>query len=148
MASLFADPLPRGEEFQVFDCDPLTLKTENLAILTLEPYPCRSEIQVSNHAFLPAVDLPGCTAAEVAERMESLVRDDFDPNPCSFGRNGLPHNPDSTKWKIVCYTECGHRWPPWDSFFVKTLFYPLEIPDVHFPLKPSTYVIITQLIGR
>ena len=31
----------------------------------------------------------------------------------------------------MCYPECGNRWPRWDSFFVKTLFYPLEIANVH-----------------
>jgi len=144
----FADSLPGSEEFQVFDHDPLTARTENLAILTLQPYPCRSKIQVSNHSLLPVVDLTGCIAAEVAYGMESLVRGDFDPSPCSFGRNGLSYNPDSTKWKVICYTECGHRRPPWYGFFGKNQFYLLEIPDVHFPLKSKTYFIIPQLIGR
>jgi len=144
----FADPLIRSEEFQVFDHDSLTLRTENLAILTIQPYPCRSEIQVSNDSLLLAVNLRGWTAAEMADGMESFVGNDFDPSLCGFGRNALTGNSNSTEWKIMCYTEYGHRRPPWYGFLEKNQFYLLEIPDVHFPLKSKTYVIIPQLIGR
>jgi len=144
----FADPLIRGEELQFLDDNPLTARTENLAILTLQPYPCRSEIQVSNHSFLLAVNLRGWTAAEIADGMESFVGNDFDPSLCGFGKNALTGNSSSAEWKIMCYTEYGHRRPPWYGFFGKNQFYLLEIPDVHFSLKSKTYVTIPQLIGR
>jgi hypothetical protein len=111
----------------------LALRTKDLPILTMEPYPGRSEIQISNRSLLLAVNPRRRTATKMAARAESFVGNYFDPGSLDLPRDPLLDNSDSTKGEVLCYTQIGHRWPPLDNFFDGLQdYYPLELPDVHY----------------
>jgi len=59
--------------------------------------------------------------------MESFVGNDVDLSHLGLDRDALIDNADSTEGKIMCYTQNGHRWPPWAGFLRKNLFYPGEV---------------------
>jgi hypothetical protein len=70
---------------------------------------------------------------EMTNGMESFVGNGFDPSSLGAHRDRLLDNTDSWKREIMCYTQCGHRWPPLDNVLaVIQVYYPLEIPYVHF----------------
>ena len=53
----FCHPLIRNKQLQVFGQDALAGRTENLAVLTAEPNPSRSKVEVSDDSCLLAVNL-------------------------------------------------------------------------------------------
>jgi hypothetical protein len=131
-----SDPKVGMEKFQVLDEDPLTLKTKDLAIVTMQPDLDRGQIQIPHSSFDPAVDVYRPLATDMANRVEPLVGNHFDPSLGGFEINRLVDNSYSRKGEVFCYTQCGHRWPPGDDFLAgKQVYYPLEIPDVHYCLK-------------
>jgi hypothetical protein len=129
----FGDAKVRIEEFEVFDGRSLTVRTDNLSVQALDPDLSRGKVQVADRPFLLAVDPNPWAAANMTDGVESFVGDRFDPSSLGMDRDGLFDNTDSWKREILCYTQSGHRWPPLDNFLVgKQVYYPLEIPDVHF----------------
>lgn len=123
------------EQFQVLDKDSLALETKDLAILAIQPYPGRGQIQIPHGSLRPAVDVPRSLPTDMADRMEPLIRNDFDPSLSGFQINRLADNSYSRKREIFCYTHGGHRRPPLDNILAHTqVYYPSEIPDVHYCL--------------
>ena len=120
------------EQLQILDEDSLALKAKDLAIPAIQPYAGQSQIQIPNGSLRPAVNVSRPLPTDMTDRVEPLIRQDFDPSLRAFGMNGLVDNSDSRKREIFCYTQCGHRRPPWDDFLACTqVYYPEEIPDVH-----------------
>jgi len=128
----FRDPLAGGEKIQVFHNDPLAVNTDNLSVMAIQPNSKGCKIQVSNPSLNMTVDPWRNTSTATANREKTLVGTDIDPSCLCVLRNGLMNNLDSTVRKIICYTHSGHRRPPWANFLMENLFYPLELPDVHF----------------
>jgi len=121
------------EQLQILDADSLAMKTKDLAVPAIQPYPSRGPIQIPHGSLSPAVNLPALLPAQMADRIESLVWNHFDPGLSGSEKNRLSDNSDSRKGEIFCYTQCGHRWPPLDNI-LSQVYYPSEIPDVHFCL--------------
>ena len=129
----FGYPEVRIEKVEVFDKGPLTFETDNLSVLAPNPDSGRSKVQISDQSPLVAVDVGSLAATDMANGLKSFVGNGLDPSSFGVGPNPLLNNSDSWKREIVCYTQTGHRWPPLDNFLVgKQVYYPLEIPDVHF----------------
>lgn len=126
-------PQVRIEQIELFDGNLLTVGTDDLPVLTVYPEACRTKVQVSDPPPLLAVDSSGPAPADMADRTESPVGDCLQISPLTVGGYPLSDNPDSWKGEIVCYTQRGHHRPPLDVDLEMTyLYYPLEIPDVHF----------------
>ena len=123
------------KQIQVLDDDSLTMETEDLAILALEPDWSRGQIEISYGPLGPTVDVGAWLAAEVADRVKTFVGNDVHPGLGRMRKSELAHETDAGKGEIGCYTEIGHRRPPERFFLVgKQDYNPLEIPDVHFYL--------------
>jgi hypothetical protein len=106
---------------------------KDLAVMALDPDPGRGEVEVPKRSLFLAVDSHPFASTDMADGVESFVGHYFDPSSFDIFRDPLLHNSDSWKGEIVCYTEIGHRWPPLDNFLARIqVYYPLEIPDVHF----------------
>ena len=121
------------EEIEVLDGNTLTFGAKDLAVMALDPDPGRGEVEVPKRSLFLAVDSHPFASTDMADGVESFVGHYFDPSSFDIFRYPLLHNSDSWKGEIVCYTEIGHRWPPLDNFLARIqVYYPLEIPDVHF----------------
>jgi len=124
------------KKFQAFDDNALTVQAKDLAILAMEPDSCRGHIQIPNLSLDPAVNIPRSLATEVTTGQKAPVGNHLDSSLSTSEIHGLIDNSDSTKGEVGCYTDCGHRWPPWDNFLAHTqVYYLLEMPDVHYALK-------------
>jgi len=98
-------PKVRVEQIELFDRNLLTVGTNNLPIMAVNPDSRWTEVQVSNPAILLAVDPSGLSSADMAERPESLVGDCLQVSPPDIGGHPLSKNTDSWKGEIVCYTQ-------------------------------------------
>jgi len=133
------NPLVGVEEVQLFYPRPAAIRAQKRSVTTVDPDLRRAEIQVSKRSILLAVDSVARLPANMANGPESLVGDHPDESLQRIGRNLLLDNADSLEGKIVCYTQAGHRRPPLDNVLDYTqVYYPSEIPDVHYYLNPAT----------
>jgi len=140
----FCDPLAGGEKLQVFDYNPPAVHTDNLSVMALHPDSKGAKIQVSDPPLDMAVDPSRWMSTATANSEKTFVGTDIDPSCSCVLSDGLMDNLDSTKRKIICYTHSGHRRPPWVNCLVQNLFYPLELPDVHFLFSTQNEWIITN----
>jgi hypothetical protein len=134
LGQALGDPKVGMEQFQILDEDSLALKTKELAILAIQPYPDRGQIQIPHGSLLPAVDVPRRMPTDMADRSEALVWHGLDLSLTGFPINRLIDNSYSPKREVFCYTHYGHRRPPLDDILAQ-VYYPSEIPDVHYCLK-------------
>jgi hypothetical protein len=126
-------PHVRIEKFELFDGNLLTLRTNDLPVMAVNPEPCLPKIQVPDPSPLLAVDPSGLSPTDMADGMKSFVRYCLQVTLPGIGGYPLPDNTNSRKREIMCYTHCGHRWSPLDvDLEMLYLYYPLEIPDVRF----------------
>jgi hypothetical protein len=77
------------KQFQVFDDDSLAVKTENLAILALEPDLGRGQVEISYGSLGPAVDVGALLAAEMADGVKTFVGNDVHPGLGRLGKSEL-----------------------------------------------------------
>jgi len=103
------------KQFQILDMNALTVSAKHFAISAGDPGQCRSKTQVSDLALGPTVDSGGPLAATLADGLKAFVGFHMDMSPGCLGGDRLIDNFDSTKGEIRCYTEYGHRRPPWDN---------------------------------
>jgi hypothetical protein len=123
-------PLAGSEEIEILHNDSLAVRTDYFSILAMKPNTKRSEIQISNNPFFQTVNPSRRSATAGAYGAEALVGNHRDMSCSCILDDALIDKFDSTKRKIICYTQCGHRRPPGMIFWEKS-FYPLELPDVH-----------------
>jgi hypothetical protein len=107
------------------------LGAENLAIPTAEKDRLASQIQIPDSPFLPSMQSRSRTAAEMTDRAELFARPHMDNYPI-LGRELLIHQLYSTKGKIWCYTESGHRQPPFGLWLSDTHKLQEVLPYVPF----------------
>jgi hypothetical protein len=100
------------KKLQIFDMDAMAMRTENLSIKTRNPNPGSSHVQVPDLASCPTVNTTGDTAAFVANRLKTFVGLHLEKCYVCVGYMALIDNFDSTKGEIRCYTQSGHRRPP------------------------------------
>jgi hypothetical protein len=97
-------PQVRVEELQLLDRNLLTVGTDNLPVMAVNPDPSWPEVQVSDPATLLAVNHGDRTSAEVTDRTKPSVGHSLQVSPPAIAGYLLPENTDSTKRKIMCYT--------------------------------------------
>jgi hypothetical protein len=131
-------PLARSNKVQIFDNDLPATSTDNLAVMAMEPDLDRPKIQIPDHAAVVNMGFWTGPTTTMTKGKESLVGNDIDSSGLGLPADCLMDNLDSTERKILCYTQSGHRRPPWVIFFVEKSFYPLELPDVHFLFHVKT----------
>jgi len=98
-------PKVRVEEIELFDRNLLTVGTNDLAIMAMNPDSRWTKVQVSDPATLLAVDPSGLPSADMADRPESLVGYRLQVSLLGIAGYPLSKNTDSRKGEIVCYTQ-------------------------------------------
>jgi hypothetical protein len=93
------------EEIELFDRNLLTVGTNDLSIMAVNPDSRRPKVQIPDPATLLAVSPSGLPSADMTERLESLVGDCLQVSLLSLARYPLSEDTDSRKGKIVCYTQ-------------------------------------------
>jgi hypothetical protein len=99
------------EKLEILHPGFLARGTENLAISTAEKDHLASQIQIPDGSFFPSMQNRSGAAAEMTDRAELFSRPHMDKYPILV-QELLPHQFYSTKGKVWCYTERGHRQPP------------------------------------
>lgn len=102
----------RVEALQILDANTLAGGTEYFSIPATEKDFLVGKAQIPNGSLLPIVDRSPKAGTPVADRTKSGIR--YSRNVCDsfFLQNFLFHQFHSTKRKIRCYSELGHREPP------------------------------------
>jgi len=98
-------PQVRIEKIELFDGNLLTMGTNDLPIMAMNPDTRRAKIQVSDPPFFLAVDPSGLPSADMADRLESFVGYRLQVSLLDIGEHPLSKNTDSRKGEIVCYTQ-------------------------------------------
>src|SRR5271157_2137602 len=96
----------------------MAMCTKHFAILTSDPRSGAGKAQISNLALGPAVNTGSLPAAFVTNWLKSLVGLGLDMSFRSLRTDRLIDNFYSTKRKICCYTDYGHRRPPLDKVYL------------------------------
>jgi len=102
------------KQLQILDMDALTPSTKHFAIPAGNPCLRGGQVQIPNLALCPAVNTRCMLTATVADGLKPLVGMYMDMGNGGFWGDGLLNNFYSTKGKIWCYTESGHRRSPSD----------------------------------
>jgi hypothetical protein len=106
------DPDIGIEQFQILDADPLTDRAKQLSVAAMEPDFSGGKIQIPHAALGPAMSTFGFLTASMADRFKASMRLYLDTGLGGIGIHPLIDNFYSTKGKIRCYGEIGHRRPP------------------------------------
>jgi len=96
-------PQIRVEKLQLFGRNLLTVGTNDLPIMAVNPDSRRPKVQISPGSLL-AVDPCGWPYTDMAARLESLVGDCLQVSLLAIAGDSLPEETDSRKGEIMCYS--------------------------------------------
>jgi hypothetical protein len=100
----FGHPQVWVEKLQLLCRNLLTVRTDDLAVMAVNPDPSRAEVQVPEPATFLAVNPSDWTPTEMTDRTEPSVRHRLQVSPPTIAGYPLPENTNSKKRKIMCYT--------------------------------------------
>lgn len=106
------NPDVRIKQLQILGANFPTHRTEQLSVSAIEPHLGGGKVQVPDLALCPAMSSIDLVAAFVTHRLVAPTRDYLDGRGCSIRSNMLSDNFYSTKGKVRCYGESGHRRSP------------------------------------
>jgi len=86
---------------ELFERSLPALSTDDLPVLTADPDPRRTEVQIADPPSLPAVNSTRRLSTEMADGTESLVGHRLQVSFLGIGGHLLPDDPDSREGKIV-----------------------------------------------
>jgi hypothetical protein len=111
------DPDIGVKQLQILDADFVTYRAKQLSVLAFEPNFSACQIQVTDATFSPAMSTVGFMPASVTNWFKAFVRLYLNPSLGGITINALIDNFYSTKGKVRCYSEFGHRRPPFGYCF-------------------------------
>jgi hypothetical protein len=103
------------KKFHILDVNTMAMGTKYFAISASKPNMGSGYVQIAYLSQCPTVNAGSFAAATMADRLKAPVGLQLDMRFAGLGGNLLVDNFDSTKGEIRCYTEFGHRRPPFDK---------------------------------